>query len=107
MSKFKTVARAGDLQPGDLKHIELDEETQICLTNVEGTIYAIGGECTHLGGPLGEGELNGKTIICPWHSAEFDATTGEATCPPAEDAEPVYAVRVVGDDIQVALPEAD
>ena len=55
MPEFKTVAKADELQPGELKHIELESGTQVCLANVDGTFYAIGGECTHMGGPLGEG----------------------------------------------------
>ena len=103
MADFKTVAKASELSPGQLKHIEIDMDTQVCLANVDGTFYAIGGECTHMGGPLGEGELDGTTVTCPWHSAEFDVTTGEVKGEPAEDPEPKYEVRVEGDDVQVAI----
>ena len=103
MPEFKTVAKVDELQPGELKQIELEDGTQICLANVGGTHYAIGGECTHMGGPLGEGELDGKIVTCPWHSGEFDVTTGEVLGPPPEENEPVYEVRVDGDDVQVAV----
>ncbi|MBI4570708.1 MAG: Rieske 2Fe-2S domain-containing protein, partial [Chloroflexi bacterium] len=55
MAEFKTVAKVDEVPPGTLKHIELDMDTQVCLANVDGTLYAINGECTHMGGPLGEG----------------------------------------------------
>jgi len=103
MAEFKTVAKVSEVEPGQLKHIELDGDTQICLANVGGTFYAIGGECTHMGGPLGEGELDGTTVTCPWHSGEFDVTTGEVKGPPPEEPEPRYEVRVEGDDVQVAI----
>jgi len=103
MAEFRTVAKVSEVKPGHLKHIELDEDTQVCLANIDGTFYAIGGECTHMGGPLGEGELEGTVVTCPWHSAEFDVTTGELKGPPAEEPEPAYQVRVVCDDVQVAL----
>lgn len=103
MAEFRTVAKASEVQPGSLKHIELEDGTQVCLANVDGTFYAIGGECTHMGGPLGEGELGGAIVTCPWHSGEFDVTTGEVKGPPPEDNEPKYEVRVEGDDVQVAI----
>lgn len=103
MADFITVAKASEVPPGELKHIELESGTQVCVANIDGTFYAIGGECTHMGGPLGEGELEGTTITCPWHSGEFDVTTGKAISPPADDDEPAYEVRVDGDDVQVAV----
>lgn len=104
MPEFKSVAKVDELAPGELKQIELEDGTQICLANVGGTYYAIGGECTHMGGPLGEGELNGTIVTCPWHSGEFDVTTGDVKGPPPEENEPKYDVRVEGEDIQVGLP---
>jgi nitrite reductase (NADH) small subunit/3-phenylpropionate/trans-cinnamate dioxygenase ferredoxin subunit len=103
MADFRTVAKASEVPPGSLKHIELDDGTQVCLANVGGTFYAIGGECSHMGGPLGEGELDGTTVTCPWHSAEYDVTTGKMLSPPAEADQPAYQVRVEGDDVQVAV----
>ena len=103
MAEFKTLAKVSEIEPGQLKHVELEDGTQVCLANVDGTVYAIGGECTHMGGPLGEGELDGKIVTCPWHSGEFDVTTGEVVGPPPEGPEPVYQVRVEGDDVQVEV----
>jgi nitrite reductase (NADH) small subunit/3-phenylpropionate/trans-cinnamate dioxygenase ferredoxin subunit len=103
MAEFQTVAKVSEVPPGSLKHIELEDATQVCLANVGGTFYAIGGECTHMGGPLGEGELDGTTVTCPWHSGEYDITTGKMLSPPAEGDEPAYEVRVDGDDVQVAV----
>ncbi len=105
MAEFKTVAQLSDIEPGSLKHVELDTETEICLANIDGTIYAVNGQCSHEGGPLGEGDLDGTTVICPWHAGEFNVTTGEVEGPPPDDPVARYEVRIEGNDIQVALGE--
>ncbi len=87
---------------GQLRQVKLEDGTQVCLANVGGTFYAIGGECTHSFGPLGEGELEGTTVICPLHSGEFDVTSGEVLSPPPDEPVPMYEVRVEGDDVQVS-----
>src|SRR2546427_7356751 len=46
------------------------------LFNVDGTYYAINNSCAHRGGPLGEGELDGRVVTCPWHAWRWDVTTG-------------------------------
>ena len=102
MAEFVTVAKVSEVEPGQLKHIELDTDTQICLANVDGTFYAIGGECTHEGGLLGEGELDGTTVICPLHSGEFDVTNGEVQASPPFEPATTYEVRIEGDDVQVS-----
>jgi nitrite reductase (NADH) small subunit len=103
MAEFHTVAKVSEVPPGSLKQIELEDATQICLANVGGTFYAINGECSHMGGPLGEGELDGTTVTCPWHSGEYDVTTGKMLSPPAENDQAKYEVRIEGDDVQVAV----
>ena len=105
MPEFKTVAKVSEVAPGTLKQIEVDGSTQVCLANVDGTFYAINGECTHQGGPLGEGELDGKLVSCPWHAGEFDVTTGAVEGPPPDEAVAKYEVRIEGDDVQVAVGE--
>lgn len=104
MAEFKTVAKVSEVGPGQLKHVELNDCTQVCLANVDGTVYAIGGACTHEGGPLAEGELDRTTVTCPWHGAMFDASSGEVQGPPADDSVPAYEVRVQGEELQVAVP---
>ena len=51
MPEFKTVAKVSEVEPGSLKQIELDTETEICLANIDGTFYAVNGQCSHEGGP--------------------------------------------------------
>ncbi len=97
MTEYRSVARVSEIGPGQLKQIELDNDKKICLANINGAFYAIGGECTHEGGPLAEGELDGTIVTCPWHGAMFDLTSGEVQGPPADDSEAKYEVRVQGD----------
>ena len=101
MADFVKVADLSEVPPGEMLLVDLEGE-EIALANVNGTIYAFDDTCTHMGGPLGEGELDGTTVTCPWHSGEFDVTTGEVKGPPPDDPEPKYEVRVEGDEVQVA-----
>jgi nitrite reductase/ring-hydroxylating ferredoxin subunit len=77
----------------------------VAVFNVGGTIHAIGGACTHRGGPLGEGRLDGAIVTCPWHGSRFDVTTGAVLGPPAASNAEVYRVSVDGDAIVVELPD--
>lgn len=102
MTDFVSVATTGELNDGEGTVVEANGHT-IALFRVEGDFYAIGNECTHTGGPLGEGDLDGTTITCPWHGSQFDITSGEVLEPPAADPEPEYEVRVDGDEVQVGV----
>jgi glycine betaine catabolism B len=103
MAEFVSAGKVDEVPPGQVRQLELGDGTQICLANVDGTFYAIGGECTHQGGPLGEGELDGTVVTCPWHGSKFDVTSGAVVGPPAPEAEPTYEVQIAGEDVQVAV----
>lgn len=66
MAKRMKVAEVTELEPGEGKAVEV-EGVSLALFNVDGSYYAIASECTHVGGPLGEGALIGKEVTCPWH----------------------------------------
>ena len=78
------------------------EGEQVALFNVDGTIYAIADSCTHVGGQLSEGEVDGTIVTCPLHGATFDLKTGSAESPPASSPVTTDQVQVEGDEIQVA-----
>lgn len=96
------VATLTDLAPGTCQQVDAGGRP-VALFNVNGTIYAIHGTCTHRGGPLGEGELDGPVVTCPWHGAQFDVTTGQVIGPPAPQSVPVYKVIVEGNQIKVEV----
>ncbi len=97
---FVKVADTKDIQPSQMKEVEVNGE-KICLANVEGKYYAIGNVCTHLGGPLARGKLEGYEVQCPWHGSRFDIRTGKVVRPPAIRSEPTYEIKVEDDNILV------
>ena len=100
---YETVASTNDLTPGERIVVDIDD-IWVAIFNVDGQFYAIEDICTHDYGPLGEGTVIGKTVECPRHGATFDLETGKPTFPAVK---PVarYAVRVVGQDVQVDVTE--
>jgi apoptosis-inducing factor 3 len=99
-----TVAGAADLKDGEMKQVAAGG-TNILLARVNGQYHAVGATCPHYGAPLAEGALSGERIICPWHHACFNVTTGDLEEPSALDALPCYEVRVENENVIVRLPE--
>jgi len=102
MAGWIAAGRDGDLEPGQVRVVQAGR-TRLALCNVEGTFYCIDDVCTHDGGPLDQGELDGKEIECPRHGARFDVTSGRATCMPAVAPVKTHPVRVVDGEIQVEV----
>ena len=100
MSEFIKVAKTSDIAPGEKMLVEYEDE-DVGLFNLDGEFYAISDVCTHDGGPLVEGHLDGDCIVCPRHGARFNVKTGEQTMP-AFAPVPLYQVKIVGDDILIA-----
>ncbi len=100
MGDLIKVATLSDVPPGTCRQVDAGGRP-VAVFNVGGTIYAIGGRCTHRGGPLGEGELDEAVVTCPWHGAQFDVTTGQVVGSPAAESVPAYKVVVDGEDIMV------
>jgi len=98
--KYFRVASVTEIPPGDKKIVEVDG-VLVVLVNLDGQLYAVEDVCTHDGGPLGEGKLDGCELICPRHGARFDVRTGAATRMPAIEPAPTYEVRVQDGDVLV------
>jgi 3-phenylpropionate/trans-cinnamate dioxygenase ferredoxin subunit len=104
MSEFQQVAKLSEIpDPGKLV-VEIDERL-VVLFRVKGGVSCIDDVCTHDGGPLGEGKLEGTTIACPRHGAKFDIRTGAALTMPATEGTVVHEVKVEGDEIFVKLAD--
>jgi len=97
---YQAVANKKDLQEGGLLKAEFPGKS-IVLSMVKGKVYAIDAVCSHEGGPLEDGTLDGYEVECPWHGSKFDVRTGEVTNPPAETPQLAYEVKVEGDKILV------
>lgn len=97
---FVRVADTKDIQTAQMKEVQIGGEN-VCIVNVDGKYYAIGNVCTHEGGPLADGKLEGYEVECPWHQSKFDLRTGQVTSPPASEPEPTYEVTVDGNSILV------
>ncbi len=100
---FYAVAQLSELSEGERLFLDVNGDS-IVLLNIAGKIYAVGDVCTHDGGPLGDGEIDGCEIICPRHGARFDIRSGEATRLPAVVGIPTYPVRISEDDIEIGVP---
>jgi len=100
MSTFSKACAVSDVAPGTAKLVAVDG-TEIALFNVDGTFYALDNECPHRGGPLGEGDLEGCIVTCPWHAWQYDVRTGESITDDLTVAR--YDVKVEGGDVLVAV----
>ena len=101
--EYVTVASIDELADSERIIFEIGG-LPIALFNLGGQYYAIADLCSHDDGPVAEGELEGLEIVCPRHGARFNMETGEALTLPAVVDIPAYPVRVVGDDIQIGIP---
>jgi len=104
MTDFVKVAELDELDDGELMAVEVDGEL-VCLAKVDGSVYAFTDNCTHISGPLNEGELDGKVLTCPWHGAQFNVCTGKVLRGPARQDIQTYPVRVEGKAILISLPD--
>lgn len=106
MADFIKVAVLDEVGEGEMYPIEVDGEP-VCLTRVEGMIYAFTDNCTHISGPLNEGELEGCVVTCPWHGAQFDVRNGKVVRGPARQDLYTYPVKVEDNAIFISLPEEE
>src|SRR6516225_1129900 len=102
MSDLVRVAKATDIPDPGRELVEVDDRL-VVLIHTAGHFYAIDDVCTHDGGPLGEGELDGYTIACPRHGAKFDVRDGRALTMPATRPTTVHEVKVENGDVLVKL----
>ena len=100
MNEWITVARAEELTPSDRRIVDLDG-TQIVVFNLDGEYYAIEDVCTHDGGQLTGGSIEGDQIICPRHGARVCIRTGAALSAPAYEPTSKFPVRIENGVVQV------
>src|SRR5512138_2818785 len=94
------VGTASSILPGDYAQVEVDDEL-VAVFNVNGQFLAVQDVCTHDGGGLSGGAVEGDVVICPRHGARFCLRTGEALTPPAYEPVRTYPTRVVDGIVEV------
>lgn len=102
MPQRHALTSIASLPPGSGRAFTVGER-RIAVFNVDGKFHAIDDTCPHEGASLAEGSLEGTTVTCPWHAAEFDITTGRVLCLPALDDVQSIPVFVNGDTLEVEL----
>jgi 3-phenylpropionate/trans-cinnamate dioxygenase ferredoxin subunit len=108
-SGFIRVADISEIETGKTKKVRVGD-IEVLLVNVEGNFYAIDTLCTHYGGDLSEGKLEGNILTCPVHGAKFDVRDGKVFSPPSEpldrpDIENLtsYPLRIENRDIFIKV----
>lgn len=104
MNDFVTVATIDEIPIDEVKVVEVNDR-RLAVAHTKKGFYAVDDICTHDSGPLGEGTLDGYEVECPRHGARFDVRTGKALRFPAVAPINTYAVRVIGEEVQVSVPE--
>ncbi len=104
MTRRVDVGALEDVAPGTMLRVQV-EGTDILLVNLEGSMRAMQGICSHEYFELDQGFLTGDSLTCALHLSRFDLDTGEALDPPAELPLAMYPVIIEGDRIVLELPE--
>ena len=96
---WKDAGAVSDLD-GGMVRVEVSGQP-VLITRHEGELYATGAVCSHMGGPLEEGEIEDGCVVCPWHGSHFRLSDGEVERGPASVGILSYDVRVSGDRVEV------
>jgi nitrite reductase/ring-hydroxylating ferredoxin subunit len=100
MMGFVKAASTKILEPGNMMAVEVGGK-EVFLVNLGGKYYAIGNRCTHMSCMLSDGTLRGENVTCTCHGSIFEIKTGNVVKGPAKKPEPVFQVKVEGDQILV------
>ena len=96
---FERAAKQEEIPAGTVRELKLGAKA-IAVAHVDGRFYAIDNSCLHRNGPLGQGELKGSVVSCPWHGWQYEVTTGRVTFNP-EMQVATYPVELRGEEIWV------
>ena len=100
MADWVDVSTVDELPPGSRKVVDVDG-VMVAVFNLDGEFYAIEDVCTHDGGELASGALEGDVIVCPRHGARFSIRTGAVLAPPAYEPVSAFPVRIEDGRVQV------
>lgn len=97
---FVKVTSIKELGSGKMVGVEAGDKP-VLVVNLDGTYYAIGNVCTHMGCMLSDGVLKGEIVTCPCHGSRFNVETGGVVGGPAKKPEPTFQVKTEGDQVLV------
>ncbi|MEN8106553.1 MAG: non-heme iron oxygenase ferredoxin subunit [Pseudomonadota bacterium] len=106
MSEWIDVALIDEIEEGGVKLVDVGG-AEVAVFNIEGNFYALADVCTHDGGTLADGTVEGHEIECPRHGARFDIRTGKVTAPPAYEDISTFPVRTDNGRVQVKDTSGD
>jgi nitrite reductase (NADH) small subunit len=98
---FQRAAKQADIPLNQIREFQVADRA-VAIANVGGKFFAINSICLHQGGPLGEGDLEGSEVTCPWHGWQYNVTTGRLVQQPDIGVE-CYPVEQRGDEVFVDL----
>jgi nitrite reductase/ring-hydroxylating ferredoxin subunit len=96
---FVRAARKDEIPVGAIREFQVDGLT-VAIANIGNKFYAINNTCLHRGGPLGQGELHGAVVTCPWHGWQYDVTTGKLVANPTIGVK-TYTIEARGEDLWI------
>jgi 3-phenylpropionate/trans-cinnamate dioxygenase ferredoxin subunit len=107
--EFIEVAKIDEIAEGSSRAVEVNGK-ELLIVNYKNDFYAIDRRCTHMGGDLSKGSLDGNIVTCPRHGSKFDVTTGESIQGPKigflklkTKNEQVYEVKIEGNSIKIKI----
>ena len=98
--EFVPVLADAELREGEMKRADAGG-VPVLLVRREGAVCALANTCSHLGGPLSEGKLEGDVVQCPWHGSRFNVRDGSVVDGPATFPQPCFEARVREGQIEV------
>ena len=101
--KYVPVMKESELKENKMHKAEADG-IPVLVVKRGGRIFVMTEKCSHLGGPLSEGEFDGETVTCPWHYSKFAIEDGRILVGPAAYTQPCFQVRVRDGQVEVRAP---
>ncbi len=101
MAEWITVTKANDVGEGSGIVVDVKDKC-LAVFNVAGSFHVIDNLCLHRGGPLGEGDLAGEVVSCPWHGWEYNVKTGHCVTNPSSNVK-AYQTVVEDGDVKIGL----
>ena len=105
MSQKVLLFHVDELSDGEIRQVELDGRAPVAIYNLDGEFYATDDTCTHGEASLAEGDIDGDSVVCPFHMGAFDIRTGEVTVPPCAEPLRTYPVLQQGDELYIEITD--